>query len=494
MQGVQKTMGFLFSVQMEKTKGWLRRACTGLVFLLCTAMLLFPSLAEAEASKPEVTYFFENYCDSCHPELDFHEEFRQLTGQDLSGYSYIYYNTAQRHARAVFEQTMERLQVPAAQRLLPFVVLGDRWYAGTTAIRSALPRDFAAGDERTSLIYYLYVTACEGCARAREALDALPPEIEVTRGDYTFLSPVQVVPVDIGGDLGLAQALFDRYQVPEEKRMAPMVLLRDTYLSGADSISRSLAFRLERGEAVGTPVVAAQAADVSALSLLGAIGAGLVGGLNPCALGMLLFFLTVLLSMGRRVGALAAVYLASKLATYLLIGTLLYSAFRLWNPQWLPQALKLVLTALGLGLMALNIMDALAVRRHDHGRIKNQLPQGARQYLHGRMRTLLHGGRALWPSVILVSILVASVEFLCAGQVYLATLLTGIEQGSRGVGMYLMLLAYCLAFLLPSAVLAFVAARGQALPRIAAWVNDRMQLTKWLTAALFAVVIIILWL
>ena len=110
------------------------------------------------------------------------------------------------------------------------------------------------------------------------------------------------------------------------------------------------------------------------------------------------------------------------------------------------------------------------------------------------MRTLLHGGRALWPSVILVSILVASVEFLCAGQVYLATLLTGIEQGSRGVGMYLMLLAYCLAFLLPSAVLAFVAARGQALPRIAAWVNDRMQLTKWLTAALFAVVIIILWL
>ena len=90
---------------------------------------------------------------------------------------------------------------------------------------------------------------------------------------------------------------------------------------------------------------------------------------------MLLFFLTVLLSMGRRVGALAAVYLASKLATYLLIGTLLYSAFRLWNPWWLPQALKLVLTALGLGLMALNIMDALAVRRHDHGRIKTSCPR-----------------------------------------------------------------------------------------------------------------------
>ncbi len=456
---------------------------------------LLPLLATAEDTRPVVDYFYENYCGSCRPEDDFREEFRYLSGQDLGGFRFTGYNVAEKHGRSVFDETMDRLQVPKDQRLLPFVVMGDTWYAGSTRIRTAMPRDFVAGDDTTSLIYYLYVTACESCARAKATLDALPQTVQVTRGAYVFDSPVRVVPVDIGGDLGLAQSLFERYNVPQDKRLAPIVFLRDTFLSGADSIERSLLFRLERGEAVGTMAAVGTQADTSALSLLGAIGAGLVGGLNPCALGMLLFFLTVLVSMNRKVGALAGVYLGTKLATYLLIGTVFYSVFRLWNPHWLPGALKIILAAIGLALIALNVWDALAARRQEHGKVKNQLPQGARRFLHDTMQRMLTGqSRALWVSTVFIAALVAAVEFLCAGQVYLATLLAGIESGVQPARMAGMLVAYCLAFLVPSAVLAFLAARGKALPRLAAWLNDRMQATKWLTAALLAAVLVIIWL
>lgn len=464
-----------------------------LVLGVMLGLLVIP-FASAEDARQPVDYFYENYCGSCHPETDFMEEFKHLSGDDLKNYAYNSYNVVDRHARAVFDETMERLNVPDDQRLLPFVVMGDQWYAGSTAIRTALPRDFAQGDDTTSLIYYLYVTACESCATAKAALDALPETVEVTRGAYTFDSPVRVVSVDIGGDLGLAQSLFDRYDVPQNKRTAPIVFLRDTYLSGAETIARSLTFRLGRGDAVGTMVAQAADADISSLSILGAVGAGLVGGLNPCALGMLLFFLTVLVSMDRKVGVFAGIYLGTKLLTYLLIGTLFYSVFRLWNPHWLPLALKVVVTVVGLALIALNVWDALAVRRQDLGQVKNQLPQGARRYLHDTMRGVLSSDRALWVSTALVAALVAAVEFLCAGQVYLATLLAGIESGAQPTRMYAMLVSYCLAFLVPSAALAFLASRGKALPRLSAWVNDRMQLTKWLTAALFVIVLVIIWL
>lgn len=472
---------------------WRGLRCLLVLWLLLG--LLFPLAALAEDARPTVDYFYENYCDACHPEEDFREEFRYLSGRDLSEFQYTGHNVVDKHARAAFDETMERLKVPQEQRLLPFVSMETHWYAGSTQIRAAMPRDFVAGDDTASLIYYLYITACESCAAARAVLDALPATMEVTRGAYTFVSPIKVLSVDIGGDPGLAQSLFDHYDVPQNKRTAPIVFLRDTYLGGAEAIARSLTFRLGRGDAVGTMAAKPAQADLGALSVISAIGAGLVGGLNPCALGMLLFFLTVLLSMNRRPGIFAAVYLGVKFLTYLAIGTVFYSVFRMWNPQWLPQALKVVLTLAGLALIALNVWDALALLRQEHGKVKNQLPQRARQYLHDRMRGILTGGsRALWVSTALVAALTAGAEFLCAGQVYLATLLAGIASGTEPARMYGMLVSYCLAFLVPSAALAFAAARGKTLPRLAAWLNDRMQATKWLTAALFVIVLVIIWL
>ena len=42
----------------------------------------------------------------------------------------------------------------------------------------------------------------------------LPDSVQVTRGAYEFASPVEVIAIDIGSDLGTAQALFDRFNVP----------------------------------------------------------------------------------------------------------------------------------------------------------------------------------------------------------------------------------------------------------------------------------------
>lgn len=64
--------------------------------------------------------------------------------------------------------------------------------------------------------------------------------------------------------------------------------------------------------------------------------AGLVGGLNPCALSMLLVLLSALLTAGRGAGRYAAVYLAVKGVCYFLIGTVFLAAFAATDAAWLP--------------------------------------------------------------------------------------------------------------------------------------------------------------
>ena len=61
-------------------------------------------------------------------------------------------------------------------------------------------------------------------------------------------------------------------------------------------------------------------------------------------------------------------------------------------------------------------------------------------------------------------------------------------------GMGMMLVLYCLAFLLPSALLTALAARGTTVNALSRLLADRMPLVKWATAALFAVVMLVMWL
>lgn len=470
-----------------------------LALALCAALLACACCALADgtdAQKPLILYFFENYCDSCHPEAEFMEEFPELTGRKLSDFELRYYNVRLASDRAAYEQALEDYEVPEDQQFLPMAIVDGVVYAGSTRINSALPADFTENQSTDSVIYYLYSPSCEGCAQVEDTLNSLPASLTVERGDYEFESEVRLIKVNIYEELDVAQALFDRYAVPEDKQTTPIVFLRDTYYNGADRINMMLEFALEHAQAVGTPLIEdAAPADASGLTWLGTITAGFVAGFNPCALSMLLFFLTLLLPMGKRAGLCASAFLISKFVTYMLIGTVLLTAFSAWNPTWLPLAAKLLLTAIGGALVVLNVMDALAARREKYGDIKNQLPRGVRHFLHERIkRALEHPGRKLLPSIAALGIIVAASEFLCSGQLYLATLTAGLELGLE-YGRHLMLLAaFCLAFLAPSIALTVLVIKGRDLFGLSDGVLRHMSAIKLATALVMVAIIAVAWL
>lgn len=467
-------------------------ACLCLVSMPWTLLLGWtPAIA---TQKPALYYFFENYCSSCAPEEEFAEEFATLTGEPLSSYDFHLYNLRYTHHRAALEEAIAAFSIPPEQQKLPLLIVDGAIYAGSTAIHAALPADALARDPQStdSVVYYLYVTACESCAKADATLKALPDEVTLTRGDHLFTSPVRVERVNIGEDTALALALFDAYNVPEAQRVAPIAFVKDQYFSGSDAIARFLPDAVQHGAAVGNRIAPGEPAPLPPLAFGSTALAGLIGGLNPCALSMLLLFVSLLLPLREHPARYAAAFLASKFVCYLLIGTLLLSALRAWSPAWLPTALKAFLSVYCAALVLLNLWDARVARREAYGAVRNQLPARLRGFLHRTITRTLASPKRLLFSALLLGAAVSVSEFLCAGQVYLATLLTTLHNGVTPQHA-LLLVVYCAAFIAPSTLLCVALLRGKAMFAVSEWVRRRMPLVKLVTAIFFACVLAAVW-
>lgn len=356
----------------------------------------------------------------------------------------------------------------------------------------------AAGGEDLpeSRITYLYVPACQSCGKVAALLEEMGEVLQIQPPDgLAFSSRLVVERVDISADPQLAEALFSRFGTPEQDQMVPSVYFGTSYLAGSADILSHLPEALARGEALAAlPALgnAGRVGDSEPLRLGATITAGLVAGLNPCALSMLLLLLGSLLHLGRRARLLAGCFLLSKLATYFLIGLALLKLLQAWNPAALTLVLKLLLSLTAGFLILLNLYDAWQARQGRYGKVKNQLPLVWRRRLQGMIKQAAASRHLLWVMALL-GLAVSLGEFLCAGQLYLATLLATLQQGALDAGKLPTLAAYSLAFILPSALLTLVVLRLQHTLKASDFIRRRMPLIKLLTALVLALALVYAW-
>lgn len=165
-----------------------------LLTLFCAAMLCGAAFARADgnAPRPELLYFFENYCEACHPEVEFIEEFHQLTGRRVDEYAYSWYNVHYEEGHRLFDETAEAHGIAPEDRFLPMVVVDGRVYVGNSKLESALPMDFLENESTDSVLYYLYSPACASCAEAEGVINALPETVTAQRGKLEIDSKIIV--------------------------------------------------------------------------------------------------------------------------------------------------------------------------------------------------------------------------------------------------------------------------------------------------------------
>lgn len=189
--------------------------------------------------------------------------------------------------------------------------------------------------------------------------------------------------------------------------------------------------------------------------------AALIDSVNPCAFSILLLTVAFLLSLGAvrsRVLAIGGFYILGLFMVYMLIGLGILQALHLFDT---PHFMAKVGAGLLLVLGTIQLLNEFFPRFP----IKIRIPQAA----HAKMAKLME--QASLPAAFGLGALVGLCEFPCTGGPYLMILGLLHDQGAylRGLGY---LVYYNLLFILPLAVILFLASNKGLIEKVRQWKRD----------------------
>lgn len=202
---------------------------------------------------------------------------------------------------------------------------------------------------------------------------------------------------------------------------------------------------------------------------------GLVDGINPCALAILLFFISFLFTIRKTrvsVARMGVVYIGAVYVVYFLIGLGLLQASTLLKGHWLGQAGAVLLILMGLTSLLGAVFPNFPIRL--------EVPSGSKESLKRWMY------RATLPATLTLGTLVGLHTFPCSGGPYVAVLGLIASQTNfwQGTG-YLAL--YNLMFVVPLVVVLVFSLDPVMGGKIQEWERASSRKTRGITGAIMAI-------
>ena len=149
-------------------------------------------------------------------------------------------------------------------------------------------------------------------------------------------------------------------------------------------------------------------------------------------------------------------------------------------------------------LAGVNLLDYIAAKQEKYEKIRLQLPTGLRKFNHKMIRLFVEKSEGKYGliGILGLSIVVSAGEFLCTGQIYLATIIYLLR---RDVGYTLItfvaFLGYVIAMVIPLIFIILLVYRGCKVLRMSEFVRKHMtqiKLINAITFILFALLILCL--
>ena len=485
------------------------------------AFSLFVSQGLSQPPAPvKVSVFYAEDCPSCGgllqgylPGLKSTYPFLEIQTFDIKDPSYY-------EALARLEKQFGR-----SSSDLPVVFIGDQMLSGEQEVMSRLdplileyqmmgelvpklppieiPSKPTVSEETFSVdLAYFYQKGCPKCDRAGYLLKYLAnkyPRLNIKEIDLTTADGKR-----------LNETLSNRLRLPSEKRLiAPSIFIGEDCLSPEEitesrvealiekygKAQASSPLKVEQGE-----IKKAEAAIVDRFRSFGVFAivlAGLVEGLNPCALATLVFFISYLTMIGgkrREILMVGIGFSLSSFLTHLLLGVGIlrfiqyFSFFPLFT-----RIVYLITFAFSLFLGIFSLYDYIQLRRGRPSKMTLQVPDFLKKKIHRIIRTRTGEFETVqekqWVRFLLVASLIGFVVTLlqstCTSQVYLPTLLfvTNIPSLKGSALSYLVL--YNLVYIVPLLAIFGIAYWGVSSDRLSFLLQKRASTIKLLTAIFF---------
>lgn len=301
-------------------------------------------------------------------------------------------------------------------------------------------------------------------------------------------------------DESVPQLLSDyqyTYDYPLSETQVPVLFVGSTYFSGRTAIREAILNNEVQLIMDSESLLPLETSIPSNFSLIYFILLGLVDGINPCAIAMLLLFISLLrfTNNKRILIGVSLTFISAIFISYFLFGTFLYQFLDQFNSgSFIVRAIPWTIAAIALFLFFLNMYDFIITSNKRYDKVKNQLPKGIQKFNKKLMaaftKRMDEGSWSLYLITFVIGVVISLTEFLCTGQAYLTAILTLIhstEYVGRGV---ILLLFYNLIFVLPLIIISLIAILSQSITPIAAFMRERLNLIKLFSALVFLAIFI----
>lgn len=325
-----------------------------------------------------------------------------------------------------------------------------------------------SASQDTLVVHFFGSSTCGECLEIKQAI--LFPLSQ----QYPGQLKVKTYDIDKEEGFSLLIHMEEEYGVIQS---SPQTLfLPDTVLTGYENIMNS-AYQLiteylanpeqwtDREIEVDTASFAKKLEErVGKFTFLGILAAGLVDGVNPCAIATMIFLVSFLAMQKRKrreVLVIGLSFTAAVFVTYLLLGL---GAFRLLTSlqhyYWISEAIKWIAVSAA-GLIALvSFYDAFSYKKSKKtSSIKLQLPKALKIKIHSIISSNLSGTQLVWGAMV-TGFLVTLLEAVCTGQVYIPTIVLMTKSAGFRLQGWLYLIFYNFLFVLPLLIVMIFAFYG----------------------------------
>lgn len=337
-------------------------------------------------------------------------------------------------------------------------------------------------------INYYGTKTCFDCIRTENKLKEYIPKIEE---DLNI--SINMLKHDINNPEHSKQFSVDsdRVNIPNDKlRLIPAIISDNHYIVGED-IENYETFKDFLKSSLDDDIIEPSQIDSRELILpiSTIIFSGLLDGFNPCAISMLIFFLTFIKNSDKkRVLSIGLTFCVATFLTYLGLGLgLLKFSSIMINFRILTIIMYLITLLLVLTFLALNIHDLIQIKKHNYGNIKNQLPKPIKNKIH-KLLKINTESKMIYFVVFFTGVIISVMEFFCTGQVYLPSIVYMISLNLDLTYNIFLLVVYNLFFILPLIfILYLLAIKKWEDARVMSVVTNNLTLVKILLILFFTV-------
>lgn len=339
-------------------------------------------------------------------------------------------------------------------------------------------------------VIYFYTPTCSTCQKLTSFFDDLNDKYDAVKIQKYNITDLK--------NKSLQDKYNKAYNVSvEDEGIVPVVFVRDTYLTGEKLIKQNLENLILKNEQIDTLEIydntenhESDIKQFMGFKTISIFIAGLVNGINPCSMSMLLFFLSLIMVKKVNIMKIGLAFSLGKFFTYLFLGTIFFSVLSKLNISWLHTALKVIMLAAIVTIIIFNLQDFFAAKNEKYSKIKVQLPTSFRKFNHKLIKKLSNVVelRLFLLISFTLGILISLGEFLCTGQIYLATIVTILQTSPElNLQAFIYLIIYVFAFVVPLIILTLIIYKGKEVFEVSEIIRKNLHIIKIINVSILLI-------